>query len=52
MRKTFMKIFDKYCTPDMQNRLQQHPEYNEKLKDDPIWTLEVLEIRKFYIQRN
>ena len=44
MRKTFMKIFDEYCTPAMQNRLQQHPDFNKKLKDDPIKTLEAIEV--------
>ena len=39
-----MKIFDEYCTPAMQNRLQQHPDFNEKLKDDPIKTMEAIEI--------
>ena len=37
-------IFDKYCTPAVQNGLQQHPEYNEKLKDDPIRTFDAIEI--------
>ena len=27
MKKIYMKIFDKYCTPTMQNRLQQHPKF-------------------------
>ena len=44
MKKIFMKIFDEYCTPTMQNRLQQHPDYNSTLKDDPIATLETIEI--------
>ena len=29
MRKTFMKIFDEYCTSTMQNRLQQHPDFGD-----------------------
>ena len=37
MKKIYMKIFDEYCTPAMQHRLQQHPDFNNQLKDDPCW---------------
>ena len=36
--------FDEYCTPTMQNRLQQHQDFNKKLKDDPIKTLKAMKI--------
>ena len=39
-----MKIFDEYCTPAMQHRFQQHPEFTNQLKDDPIETLKAIEI--------
>ena len=39
-----MKIFDEYCTPPMQHRLQQHPDFNNQLKDDPIKTLKAIKI--------
>ena len=39
-----MKIFDEYCTPTMQNRLQQHPKFATDLVDDPIETLKTIEI--------
>ena len=51
MRKICMKIFDEYCTPAMQNRLQQHPEFNDKLKDNPIKTLEAIEILIYNLVR-
>ena len=44
MKKIYMKIFDEYCTPPMQHRLQQHPDFNNQLKDDPIETLKAIEI--------
>ena len=44
MKKIYMKIFDEYCTTTMQNRIQQHPDFNSTLKDDPIKTLETIEI--------
>ena len=44
MKKIFIKIFDEYCTSTMQNWLQQHPNFNSVLKDDPIKTLETIKI--------
>ena len=44
MKKVYMKIFDEYCTPAMQHQLQQHPDFNNQLKDDPIETLKAIEI--------
>ena len=44
MKKIYMKIFRKYCTPSMQHHLQQHPDFNNQLKDNPIKTLKAIEI--------
>ena len=44
MKKIYMKIYDEYCTTAMQNRLQQHPQFNTNLVDDPIETLRTIEL--------
>ena len=44
MKKIYMKIFDEYCTPIMQNRLQQHPRFATDLVDDLIETLKTIEM--------
>ena len=34
--KTYSLIFSSYCTRQMQQRIEEHPEYNTKILDDPI----------------
>ena len=34
--KAFSLIINKYCTKEMQNRVQTHPKYDTDLVDDPI----------------
>ena len=39
-----MKIVVKYCTSTIQNCLQQHPNFGDILKDNPIKTLEAIKV--------
>ena len=41
MKKLYTKIFTVYCTTSMQQRLEEHPNF-DKFEDDPIATLEVI----------
>ena len=41
MKKIYTEIFTKYCTRSMQQRLEEHPDF-EDFEDDPIKTLEVI----------
>jgi hypothetical protein len=40
--KAYNLIFTNYCTKVMQARIEQHPEYETKLKNDPIAVLEAI----------
>ena len=33
---TYVLIFKDYCTKDLQQRIEQHPEFEEKIWDDPV----------------
>ena len=41
MKKLYTEIFTVYCTTSMQQRLEEHPNF-DKFEDDPIATLEVI----------
>ena len=34
--KTYSLIFSSYCTRQMQQQIEEHPEYNMKILDNPI----------------
>ena len=40
----FALIVNDYCTTAMKNRIQEHPEYEKKLLDDPIKLLDAIRI--------
>jgi hypothetical protein len=40
--KAYALIFSNYCTKTMQSRIEQHPDYDMILEDDPIAVLEVI----------
>ena len=41
MKKVYTKIFTKYCTRNMQQRLEEHPDF-DVFEDNPIKTLEII----------
>jgi len=43
MRQMFFKILDDYCTPSMQQQVQMHPDFETKVKLNPIALLELIE---------
>ena len=42
LTKAYALIFTNYCTRAMQSRIEEHPEFKDKLEDDPIATLEAI----------
>ena len=42
MNKAYALFFTNYCTRAMQSRIEEHPEFATKLKNDPIATLEAI----------
>jgi len=42
LHQAYALIFTNYCTKLMQQRLEQHPDFDDKLKNKPIATLEVI----------
>ena len=42
MKQSYAFIFDNYCNKTMQARIEQHPEYDTKIQDNPIELLEVI----------
>ena len=42
MSKACALIFSNYCNKTMQNRVEEHPEYESKIRDDPIALLEAI----------
>ena len=42
LHKAYALIFTNYCTKAMQNRIEQHPDYQSTIMDDPIALLETI----------
>ena len=42
MKQSYTFIFDTYCNKTIQDRIEQHPEYDSKIQDNPIELLEVI----------
>ena len=42
LSKAYALIFNNYCTRAMQARIEEHPEFETKIEDDPIQLLEVI----------
>ena len=42
--KAFSLIINKYCTKEMQNRVQTHPKYDTDLVDDPIQLIDAIKV--------
>ena len=42
LHKAYALIFTNYCTKAMQNRIEQHPDYQSTIMDDPIVLLETI----------
>ena len=40
--KAYALIFDEFCTKSMQQRIEQHPEYEKTIRDNPIELLEAI----------
>ena len=43
MSQCYSLLITKYCTKKMKSRLEEHPDYDSKLKDDAIETLEAIQ---------
>ena len=44
MYKAYALIYTNYCTRAMQSRVETHPDFDNKIKNDPIALLEVIKI--------
>ena len=44
MAKAYALIFSTYCNKTMQNRIEEHPEFETKIRDDPIELLEKIKV--------
>jgi len=42
LNKTYAIIFSQYCTRAMQSRIEAHPEFESKIRHDPIALLEAI----------
>ena len=42
LNKAYALIFTNYCTKTMQSRIEEHPDYESTLKNDPIAVLEAI----------
>ena len=42
LSKAYVLIFNNYCTRAMQSRIEEHPEFEMKIEDDPIELLDVI----------
>ena len=40
--KSYSMIMDDYCTPAMRSRIQEHPDFYTKIRDDPIVLLQTI----------
>jgi hypothetical protein len=44
LTKAYDLIFSKYCNKTMQNRIEEHPDYENTIQDDPIELLEKFKV--------
>jgi hypothetical protein len=44
MTKAYALIFGTYCNKTMQDRIEEHPEFETKIRDDPIELLEKIKV--------
>jgi hypothetical protein len=44
LTKAYALIFSTYCNKTMQNRIEEHPDYETKIQDDPIELLEKIKV--------
>jgi hypothetical protein len=44
LNKAYALIFSTYCNKMMQNRIEEHPDYESKIQDDPIELLEKIKV--------
>ena len=42
MAKAYQLIFDDYCTRTMQQRIEEHPDFEDNIRDNPILLLETI----------
>ena len=42
LSKAYALIFNNYCTRAMQSRVEEHPEFETKIEDDPLQLLEAI----------
>ena len=47
LNKAYSLIFTTYCTKAMQSRIEEHPDFETKIQDDPIALLEAIKTLKF-----
>lgn len=40
----YSKLVEDYCTSATKKRLEQHPEYDAKIKDKPCYTREIIKV--------
>ena len=44
MASTYVLIFEDYCTKDLQQRIEQHLEFEEKIRDDPVELINTIKV--------
>ena len=44
MASSYILIFDDYCTKDLQQRIEQHPEFKEKIRDNPVELVNTIKV--------
>ena len=44
MASSYILIFEDYCTKDLQQRIEQHPEFKEKIRDDPVELVNTIKV--------
>jgi hypothetical protein len=44
MHKAYALIFSTYCNKTMQNRIEEHPDFESTIRDDPIELLEKIKV--------
>ena len=44
LNKVYALIFKNYCTKGMQAKIEEHPDFDAKIKDNPIELLETIKV--------
>ena len=44
MASSYVLIFDDYCTKDQRQRIEQHPDFEENIRDDPVELINTISV--------